>query len=75
MELLQWKETATIKFRGGILMPIAEVTVIPIGTGSTSLSSYVADMQRVLKTVEGLLMNLRLWVRSSKGLCNAFLPR
>lgn len=28
---------------------IAEVTVIPIGTGSTSLSSYVADMQKVLE--------------------------
>lgn len=39
-------------------MPIAEVTVIPIGTGSTSLSSYVADMQRVLKTVEGITYEL-----------------
>ncbi len=31
-------------------MTIAEVTVIPIGTGSTSLSDYVAQMQKVLKT-------------------------
>ncbi|MCR8658986.1 MTH1187 family thiamine-binding protein [Paenibacillus endoradicis] len=30
-------------------MAIAEVTVIPIGTASTSLSSYVADLQRVLE--------------------------
>ncbi|MFD2114360.1 MTH1187 family thiamine-binding protein [Paenibacillus yanchengensis] len=29
-------------------MVIAEITVIPIGTGSTSLSEYVANMQRVL---------------------------
>lgn len=39
-------------------MAIAEVTVIPIGTGSTSLSSYVADMQRVLKTIEGITYEL-----------------
>ncbi|MEF2966267.1 MTH1187 family thiamine-binding protein [Paenibacillus sp. M1] len=30
-------------------MAIAEVTVIPIGTGSTSLSAYVAELQRVLE--------------------------
>lgn len=30
-------------------MAIAEVTIIPIGTASTSLSSYVADLQRVLE--------------------------
>ncbi|MFW5790220.1 MAG: MTH1187 family thiamine-binding protein [Bacillota bacterium] len=30
-------------------MAIAEVTVIPLGTGDTSLSSYVADCHRVLK--------------------------
>ncbi|MBD2864688.1 MULTISPECIES: MTH1187 family thiamine-binding protein [Paenibacillus] len=29
-------------------MAIVEVTVIPVGTGTTSLSSYVADMQRIL---------------------------
>ncbi|AIQ39042.1 MTH1187 family thiamine-binding protein [Paenibacillus sp. FSL R7-0297] len=39
-------------------MAIGEVTVIPIGTGSTSLSSYVADMQRVLQTVEGITYEL-----------------
>ncbi|WP_379127991.1 MTH1187 family thiamine-binding protein [Paenibacillus sp. sgz500958] len=39
-------------------MAIAEVTVIPIGTGSTSLSSYVADMQRVLEKVEGITYEL-----------------
>ncbi|OKP79148.1 MULTISPECIES: MTH1187 family thiamine-binding protein [unclassified Paenibacillus] len=39
-------------------MAIGEVTVIPIGTGSTSLSSYVADMQRVLETVEGITYEL-----------------
>lgn len=30
-------------------MPIAEVTVVPLGTGDTSLSNYVADCQKVLK--------------------------
>lgn len=39
-------------------MAIGEVTVIPIGTGSTSLSSYVAEMQRVLETVEGITYEL-----------------
>lgn len=29
-------------------MAIAEVTVIPVGTASTSLSGYVAEIQRVL---------------------------
>lgn len=30
-------------------MPVAEVTVIPLGTGDTSLSDYVADCQKVLE--------------------------
>ncbi|GAA3403360.1 MTH1187 family thiamine-binding protein [Paenibacillus hodogayensis] len=29
-------------------MPIIEVTVIPVGTDTTSLSGYVAEMQRLL---------------------------
>lgn len=29
-------------------MAIVEVTVIPIGTGTTSLSNYVADLHRLL---------------------------
>jgi len=39
-------------------MAIAEVTVIPIGTGSTSLSAYVADLQRVLKEQKGISYTL-----------------
>ncbi|WP_322907625.1 MTH1187 family thiamine-binding protein [Paenibacillus campi] len=39
-------------------MAIAEVTVIPIGTGSTSLSEYVADMQRVLDVQHGITVQL-----------------
>ncbi|MCV4234128.1 MTH1187 family thiamine-binding protein [Virgibacillus sp. LDC1] len=35
-------------------MAIAEVTVIPIGTATTSLSSYVAEMQRILKQQDGI---------------------
>lgn len=30
-------------------MAIVEVTVVPLGTGSTSLSQYVADCHKVLK--------------------------
>lgn len=33
-------------------MAIVDVTVIPIGTESPSVSSYVADIQRVLKKYE-----------------------
>jgi len=36
------------------MMAIAEITVIPIGTATTSLSGYVADMQRTLASVEGI---------------------
>lgn len=39
-------------------MAIAEVTVIPIGTATTSLSSYVAAMQRVLLKQEGISYEL-----------------
>lgn len=39
-------------------MAIAEVTIIPIGTATTSLSSYVAEMQRVLKQQEGISYEL-----------------
>ncbi|TMV50974.1 MTH1187 family thiamine-binding protein [Paenibacillus mesophilus] len=30
-------------------MPIVEVTIVPVGTGTTSLSRYVADMQNLLE--------------------------
>lgn len=39
-------------------MAIAEVTVIPLGTGSTSISSYVAQMQRVLSEQTGVQTQL-----------------
>ncbi|AZK44969.1 MTH1187 family thiamine-binding protein [Paenibacillus lentus] len=39
-------------------MAIAEVTVIPIGTGTTSLSPYVAELQRVLERQEGIQYSL-----------------
>lgn len=39
-------------------MAIAEVTIIPVGTGSTSLSTYVAEMQRVLEKQEGVQYQL-----------------
>jgi len=34
-------------------MAIAQVTIVPIGTGSSSLSSYVADLYRVLESEGG----------------------
>ncbi|MBW5448053.1 MTH1187 family thiamine-binding protein [Cohnella sp. CFH 77786] len=30
-------------------MAIAQVTIVPIGTGSTSLSGYVAELHRILE--------------------------
>lgn len=39
-------------------MAIAEVTVIPIGTATTSLSKYVAEMQQVLEKQEGISFEL-----------------
>ncbi|WP_028594491.1 MTH1187 family thiamine-binding protein [Paenibacillus assamensis] len=39
-------------------MAIAEVTIIPIGTATTSLSHYVAHMQRVLAQQEGISYEL-----------------
>ncbi|MCG7408695.1 MTH1187 family thiamine-binding protein [Paenibacillus sp. ACRRX] len=39
-------------------MAIAEVTIIPIGTATTSLSGYVAGMQQVLAQEEGITYEL-----------------
>lgn len=39
-------------------MAIAEVTIIPIGTGSTSLSPYVAELQRTLAKQPGIQYEL-----------------
>jgi uncharacterized protein (TIGR00106 family) len=36
-------------FRRRRMMAILEISVVPIGTGDTSLSAYVADCLRVLK--------------------------
>jgi uncharacterized protein (TIGR00106 family) len=41
-----------------ISMAIAELTIIPIGTGSTSLSRYVADIQRELEKQTGILYEM-----------------
>lgn len=35
-------------------MPVCQVTIVPLGTGTPSLSSYVADCQRVLDQYEDL---------------------
>lgn len=39
-------------------MAIAEVTIIPLGTGSTSVSQYVADIEKVLAKQEGVTHEL-----------------
>ncbi|ABZ83123.1 conserved hypothetical protein [Heliomicrobium modesticaldum Ice1] len=37
---------------------IAEVTVVPLGTGSPSLSRYVADCHQLLREAEGIRYQL-----------------
>ncbi len=37
---------------------IAEITIVPLGTGSTSLSQYVADVENVLKKYKDLKCEL-----------------
>ena len=37
---------------------IAEITIVPLGTGSTSLSQYVADVENVLKKYSDLKFEL-----------------
>lgn len=37
---------------------IAQVTVVPLGTGSTSLSAYVADVEKVLKKYKNIKTQL-----------------
>lgn len=38
---------------GGIRMSIIDITVIPVGTGTPSVSEYVAEIQKVLQQYEG----------------------
>jgi len=51
-------ENKTTTRKKGSIMAIAEVTVIPIGTGSTSLSAYVAELHRVLEKQTGITFTL-----------------
>ncbi|KPL18564.1 MAG: hypothetical protein AMJ92_07295 [candidate division Zixibacteria bacterium SM23_81] len=39
-------------------MPVCQVTVVPLGTGTPSLSAYVADCQRVLARYADLSFQL-----------------
>jgi len=39
-------------------MAVCEITVFPLGTGSPSVSSYVADCHRVLQETEGIKYQL-----------------
>jgi uncharacterized protein (TIGR00106 family) len=44
-----------IKKPGGKCMPIVDVTVIPVGTNSPSVSEYVVEIQKVLQQYEGMV--------------------
>ncbi len=39
-------------------MALVEVTVVPLGTGETSLSRYVADVHKVVLAAEGIAHQL-----------------
>ncbi|TCK98497.1 uncharacterized protein (TIGR00106 family) [Natranaerovirga hydrolytica] len=39
-------------------MAIAEITVIPVGTGDTSVSAYVAECQKVLESQKAIKYQL-----------------
>lgn len=47
-----FKDSGKIKitiFFGGVIMAVVELTVCPLGTGTTSASPYVAGAQKVLQ--------------------------
>lgn len=39
-------------------MAVCSISVVPIGTGSTSVSSYVAECQKILSDMEGVKYEL-----------------
>lgn len=39
-------------------MAICSISVVPVGTGSTSVSAYVADCQKILAEMEGVKYQL-----------------
>lgn len=41
-----------------IVMAVADITVVPIGTGSASLSEYVAGCVQILQKAEGITYQL-----------------
>jgi len=47
-------------------MPVCEISVVPVGTGSTSVSEYVAEAQRVIKK-SGLKSHLSPMCTSVEG--------
>jgi uncharacterized protein (TIGR00106 family) len=42
-----------MKMAGGSIMAIVDITVIPVGTTTPSVSEYVAEIQKVLQQYEG----------------------
>ncbi|ABR47047.1 protein of unknown function DUF77 [Alkaliphilus metalliredigens QYMF] len=47
-----------VEEKGGKQMAIMEITVVPLGTGSTSISQYVASCHRLLEIEEGIKYQL-----------------
>ena len=43
---------------------IAEVAIVPLGTGSTSLSRYVADVEKVLSQIEVSEIPVKEWEKA-----------
>jgi len=47
--ICQFSRLISLSCKGGFSIAIVQVSVVPLGTGSTSLSEYVADVHRVLQ--------------------------
>jgi uncharacterized protein (TIGR00106 family) len=44
--------------KGGAVMAVCSISVVPVGTGSTSVSPYVARCHEILKGVKGVKYQL-----------------
>ena len=53
-------------------MAIVEVTIVPMGTATTSLSRYVADCHKVLMAAEDLKYELNPMGTVIEGSCPVF---
>ena len=44
--------------KGGVVMAVCSISVVPVGTGSTSVSPYVARCHEILKGARGVKYQL-----------------